>query len=153
MSDGSELNYKCKNEFEEPYITLKSKLTEIIWKLYCANFKEFYLNCEYGIPLWAAEIVLALKKYNDISLQLITPYENQAEHWCEEYRNRYYAIHEKSDSVLMLSTAYYPECYNAANEFMKSRSGLVLYFCEENCHIDLQDNSQIVKITIRSLLY
>lgn len=152
MSDGSELNFKCKNEFEEPYVTLKSKLAEIIWMLYCANFKKFYMNCEYGIPLWAAEIVLALKKYNDISLQLVIPYENQAEHWCEEYRNRYYAIHEKSDGVTMLSTTYYPECYTAANEYMKSMSSLVLYFCEESSHINVQNDSQIVCIAIRSLL-
>lgn len=152
MSDGSELNFKCKNEFEEPYITLKSKLAEIIWKLYCANYKDIYLNCEYGIPLWSAEIVLALKQYNDISLQLIIPYENQAESWCEENRNRYYAIHEKSDAVIMLSTSYYPECYNNANEFMKNKSNLVLYFNEESYQINLQNGSQIVSIAIKSLL-
>ena len=32
------------------------------------------MNCEYGVPLWSAEIIIALQMYNDIELNIAMPY-------------------------------------------------------------------------------
>ena len=68
-----------------------------------------------------------MKMYNDIKLHILMPYEEQAMNWSEEYRDRYFTIHEKVDTVELLSYHYYDGCYEAANEEMTSRSdGVIL---------------------------
>ena len=51
-STGEEILQGYKNEYEPPLADIKGKLREIIWSLYCNGYDSFYLNCEYGIPLW-----------------------------------------------------------------------------------------------------
>lgn len=80
ISDGSELDRNCRNEKEKPYPEIKGRLRETIWKLFCEGYTEFYVNCEYGIPLWTAEIITALKLYNDIVLNIVVPFEEQCHH-------------------------------------------------------------------------
>ena len=122
----SSVNVGTFNEYEPPYSKIKEELRDTIWKLFCLGYTEFYSNCEYGIPLWAAEIVIALKMYNDIKLHIVMPYEEQAKNWSEEYRDRYFTIHEKADTVELLSYHYYDGCYEAANKEMTSRSDSVI---------------------------
>lgn len=38
--------------------------------MYCNGYDTFQVNCEYGIPLWTAEIITALKMYNSIFLDI-----------------------------------------------------------------------------------
>ena len=110
------------NEYEPPYSKIKEELRDTIWKLFCEGYTDFYSNCEYGVSLWAAEIVIALKMYNDIKLHIIMPYEEQATKWSEEYRDRYFAVHEKADSVELLFCRFYEDCYKDADKEMVSRS-------------------------------
>lgn len=128
ISDGSELLFQCKKENEKPYYQIKEQIREIIWKLYCDGYDTFYLNSEYGIPLWAAEIICAMKIYNDIKLNIVMPYEEQAAKWCGEVRERYFNVHSKSDSVIMVSTQYYDDCYDEADTIMIDESDLLAVF-------------------------
>lgn len=128
ISDGGELLRQCKNEHEKPYTEIKEKLRQIIWELYKCGFDTFYLNCEYGVPLWAAEIICAMKIYSDIELHIVTPYEEQAVNWCEEHRERYFKVHSKADGVVMASTQYYDGCYEKADDMMIAESDLLAVF-------------------------
>ncbi len=74
ISTGFENRLTCKNEYEKPYPEMKQILRETIWKAYCSGYTDFYVNCEHGIPLWAAEIICALKLYNNIKLHIIILY-------------------------------------------------------------------------------
>lgn len=129
ISKGNEIQ-QSKNENEPPYPQIKEKLREKIWELYCNGYNSFYLNCEYGIPLWSAEIICELKEENDIKLHIVTPYENQPLKWIEENRDRYYKIHRLSDSVHMISAKYYDGCYNDTDEYMIDQSELLLVYGE-----------------------
>lgn len=131
MSNGDELNLKNKNEKDKPYPFLKSQIRNVIWKLYCSGYDEFYLNCEYGIQLWSAEIICALKIYNSIKLYILIPYEEQAINWCEDYRDRYYKVHLRSDDVHLINTHYHHKCYADVDEIMASKSDLLLVFGEK----------------------
>lgn len=115
------LNTGFINEYEQPYIRIKEELRDMIWKLFCEGYTDFYSNCEYGVSLWAAEIVIALKMYNDIKLHIVMPYEEQAVKWCEEFRERYFAVHEQADSVELLSYRFYKGCYEDADKLMVGR--------------------------------
>ena len=133
ISTGEELMQDCKNEYEPLLTDIKEKLREIIWGLYCNGYDRFYLNCEYGIPLWSAEIISALKKYNNIELHIAMPYEEQAKDWYDDQRERYFNVHALSDDVHMLEKQYYDGCYDDAEEYMIDQSDLLLVFgCKQS---------------------
>lgn len=117
-----------KNENEKPYITLKRNLLEIIWTCHCNGITDFYVNCEYGIPLWSAEIICALKKYNNIHLHIAVPYEEQCLNWYENLRDRYYLVHAAADSVKFSSRHYTDTCYQEADEIMADKSDTIIIF-------------------------
>ena len=110
------------NEYEQPYIRIKNELRDTIWKLFCEGYTEFYSNCEYGVSLWAAEIVIALKMYNDIKLHIVMPHEEQATQWPEEYRERFFTAHEKADTVTIRLNHYTEDCYEKAERYMRERA-------------------------------
>ena len=126
ISTGEERNLVCKNEFEPPYPEIKAKLREKIWELYCKGYETFWLNCEYGVPLWCAEIIIALQMYNDIELNIAMPYEEQSTNWVEEHRERFFSAHENSDHVEIISNRYSDACYELADEHMIEESELLL---------------------------
>lgn len=126
VSTSEELLLKCKNEHEPPYPEIKAKLRDKIWELYCKGFNSFYVNCEYGVPLWTAEIICAMKMYNDIRLNIVTPYEEQSADWNEDYRDRYYDAHACADNVCMIGTRYSSDCYDEADRYMIDNSDMLL---------------------------
>lgn len=126
ISDKHEICGLCKNEHEKYILNIKKNIAQSIWELLCKGYNEYFINCEYGIPLWAAEIIIALKKYNNISLNIVVPFEEQCKNWTEEERNRYYECHEKADSVTIISTHFNKNCYETADEYMISRSDIIL---------------------------
>ena len=109
------------NEYEQPYSKIKDELRDTIWKLFCEGYTGFYSNCEYGVSLWAAETVIALKMYNDIKLHIVMPHEEQATQWPEEYRERFFTAHEKADTVTIISNHYTEDCYEKAERYMRER--------------------------------
>ena len=126
ISTGDKLTLPCKNETEPPYPAMKAKLREKIWSLLCQGYDRFYLNCEYGVPLWSAEIITALQLYNDIELHIVMPHEEQATNWPEEQRDRFFRLHEQADSVHIISKRYADDCYEQAEAYMAERSDLLL---------------------------
>lgn len=126
ISTGEELKLVCKNENEPPYPEIKAKLREKIWELYCKGYDRFWVNCEYGVPLWCGEIITALAMYNDIELNIAMPYEEQSTNWVEEHRDRFFRLHADSDNVEIISHHYTDNCYNLADEYMIDDSDLLL---------------------------
>lgn len=108
---------------------LKINLAAKINELYLNGVTHFACNCEYGIPLWAAEIILALKIYKpELYLHIVAPYEEQAAKWNEEIRERYFNIHEKADTVHILKNIYNDNIlsYHYAEKFMLDNSTMLL---------------------------
>ncbi len=126
ISTGKELNLVCKNENEPPYPEIKARLCEKIWELYCKGYDRFWINCEYGVPLWCGEIITALAMYNDIELNIAVPYEEQATNWVEEHRERFFNVHAESDNVEIISHQHTDDCYELADEHMIDDSDLML---------------------------
>lgn len=149
ISTGEELNLICKNEKEPPYPEIKTKLLEKIWELYCRGYDRFWVNCEYGVPLWCAEIISALRMYNDIELHIAMPYEEQSTNWVEEFRDRFFDLHARADSVKIVSEQYDEECYNRADEYMMDNSDLLLVVGKNEqetyiCKYKLETNENII---------
>lgn len=149
ISDGSEILQNSQNEREQPYIKIKKQLREAVGELLFEGYDTFYVNCEYGVPLWAAEIICALKLYNSITLNIIMPYENQAANWCEEHRERFFKLHAKADSVVMLDTQYYSDIYEIADEIMIDKSDLLAAFGRNSDETYAADYARKNKITVK----
>lgn len=89
------------DEEDELCIMLKLKMAEVIAQLVKCGVTDFICDCEYGIPMWGAEIVLAQKLFTpNISLEIYMPHEEQAIKWVPNWRDRYFSIHEKADEVV-----------------------------------------------------
>lgn len=128
ISDGTEVRPANKNEFEEPYASIKKSLLDTIWKACLTGYTDFYVNCEHGIPLWAAETICALKLYSDIRLYIVVPFEEQCREWSEDTRGRYYTVHQKADGVFFADLHFSADCYFKADRMMIDKSDAVLLF-------------------------
>lgn len=132
ISSGDELRTLCRNELEKPLSTIKAKVWETVWDLYCRGYNSFYVNCDYGVPMWTAEFILSLKAGNPIGLHIMTPYEEQTTEWTEDLRDRYFNIHAQADSVTLIQTQYEPFCYQKTDEWMISASDILVIFGEKD---------------------
>lgn len=128
ISDKSKLDTECKNEYENPLADVKDSLTELIWEYYRNGAAEFYINGEYGIPLWAGEIICSMKKYCDIRLNIVIPCEEQCRNWQEELRDRYYLVNCQSDYVSMAGFDADERGYEFADEVIIDSSDTVIIF-------------------------
>lgn len=126
ISAGDELCLRNKNEYEKPYPMIKDKLQDMIWGLYCKGYDTFCVNCEYGVPLWAAEFICLQKATNSIKLKIYSPYEEQSVEWVESHRVRFFNVHALSDDSILVNTRYTPTCYQEANERMVDESDLLI---------------------------
>ena len=142
ISYGDEVQAKYRNEAEEPLRIMKRKVFELVQALYTQGYDSFYTNCEYGIPLWAAEAVALLKQFNPIELHIIMPFEEQAVHWSEDVRDRYFALHEKADSVELACTKYQEDCYSLAAQRMIEQCDAVVICGKEECIPDIEEYSK-----------
>lgn len=152
ISDGSELKGGCRNEHEKKCLIIKRQLQEVIWQLYCDGYDNFYVNCEYGIPLWSAEIISALKMYNIINLNLVIPYEEQSTDWDESVRDRYFNIHVIADTVTFACTKYESRCYKIADEIMIDECSLLVIFSEQNRKLYAEKYASERNVAIRKII-
>lgn len=92
------------DENDELCVNVKLKIAQLIAQLVSSGITHFVTDCEFGIPMWGAEIVLAQKIYDpEITLTVYIPCEEQAVKWTPDWRDRYFSIHEKADKVLNLN--------------------------------------------------
>ncbi|WP_414043103.1 DUF1273 domain-containing protein [Macrococcus animalis] len=88
-----------------------------------------------GIELWAAEVVLRLKKHYDIKLGIITPFLNHFEKWNEENQLYYQQISSKADYMNSVFQDTYKGGYmfSQANHFiLDNTEGTMLFYDEEH---------------------
>lgn len=114
-----EENLDCK--------ALKLKLSEQITEISSKGLTEFLCNCEFGVPMWAAEAVAGMKKFNgNLRLHLVIPHEEQAAKWHSDVRERYYSMHEKADEITFVSKFYYEHCYLVGDKHIINNSQMLI---------------------------
>ena len=99
------------NENDERCLKIKALMSEHIKKLIVESTEIFYSGMAIGVDIWAAEIVLELKKtYPCIRLIAIVPCKTQADRWSEEQKERYRIILTACDEVIILNDHYTRGC-------------------------------------------
>ena len=92
-----------------------------------AGFTTFISGMARGSDIWAAEIVLRLKKKNP-SLHLIaaSPFEGFELSWKLEWQKRYAAVMAEADLIRFICPKQNMSCYQIRNEWMVDRSARVI---------------------------
>ncbi len=97
------------DEEDELCVEIKLKIAEVVAQLSASGVTDFITDCEYGILMWGAEIVLAQKLFSpELTLKVYMPHEEQAVKWAPDWRERYFSIHEKADDVVIFND--YKKC-------------------------------------------
>lgn len=108
---------------------LKDELSLWITKLIEFGVNKFYTRMAMGTDIWAAEIVLAMKKkYPNKNINLIAaiPYEGQTNNWSEDWKKRYADILNLADEKVLLQKQYTRGCLHARNRYMVDNSSFII---------------------------
>lgn len=116
------------NENDVRCVALKRTLREqIIHLIEEENVTHFISGMAIGIEMYAAEIVLDLKKsFPGITLESAIPCETQAVKWSEALRERYYSIAAQCSKETMLQSHYTPNCMDKRNKYMVDQSDVII---------------------------
>ncbi len=118
---------------------LQQRLALIILHQHKWGCRDFYVNCNYGVPLWAAEIICKFKKYMHINLHISAPHEEQSTHWEECHRDRYMRVHQMADTIAFVSLPHNPDSYRCADEFMVENSTFLLMYGDPDAETYIEE--------------
>lgn len=90
------------------------------------GYTTFITGMAYGVDIWAAEIVLRLKRKHNLKLICAVPHPNFEKRWSLEWQERYNKIVSSADEVHCISNYYSKGCYQIRNIWMVDHSSLVI---------------------------
>lgn len=106
---------------------VKMALREQINQAVRDGFTVFITGMARGVDLWAAEIVLDLRKRNQqIKLICAIPHEGFETRWSQDWKQRYRHVLNEADLTRIINKGYYPGVYQVRNEWMVNHSARVI---------------------------
>ena len=110
---------------------MKMELAQQIMVLRQQGVTHFSVACDYGVGLYAAELINVLRD-NDPELMLfcVTPYEEQATKWTPELRERYFDMLVKCSHMTAVYTHKQPDAQLKAYRTIIRQSARVLGFSD-----------------------
>lgn len=89
--------------------------------------KSFPWGMALGVDLWAAQIVLDLRKKNPaLKLYCALPCEGQEKKWPADRQAQYRSILKQADDVHWESRSYTPDCMLNRNRYMVDHASVLL---------------------------
>lgn len=80
-----------------------------------------------GTDLWAAEIVLALRKRNrTLKLICAVPYEGFEQNWSEHWQQKYHKVLSEADLIRVIGNGYSVGIFQTRNEWLVNHSSRVI---------------------------
>ena len=106
---------------------MKMELAQQIMVLRQQGVTHFSVACDYGVGLYAAEIINALRNDDpELMLFCVTPYEEQATKWTPELRERYFDMLVKCSHMTAVYTHKQPDAQLKAYRTIIRQSDMVL---------------------------
>ena len=88
------------DEEDESCAAMKLQLLNAITTLRTEGVEKFNVVLDSGFGLYAAEMIIGLQEIDPgIEMDLYIPFEEQANKWSPELRERYFAVHEHAKVV------------------------------------------------------
>ena len=114
-------------KLNRPERLIKAALRKEIVQAIQDGFTVFITGMARGIDLWAAEIVLDLRKQNSsIKLICAIPHEGFEARWSADWKQLYRYVQEEADLVRIICKGYHSEVYQIRNEWMINHSSRVI---------------------------
>lgn len=106
---------------------IKSDLRHEIKQALQDGITVFITGMARGVDLWAAEVVLNLRK-RDKGIKLICaiPHEGFEARWSAEWKQLYWRVQEEADLVRVISKGYHAGVYQTRNQWMVDHSAKVI---------------------------
>jgi uncharacterized phage-like protein YoqJ len=115
------------NESHPACVALKVALYHRIEDLIGQGYAHFLSGGAMATDTWAAEAVLELKaKYPWVILEMVSPFDGQADRWSEEYRARHDRLFAAADIVTVISHSYTKSCMFRRNRYLVDNADLLL---------------------------
>lgn len=115
------------NESDPACVSLKAELYRRIEELIGQGYAHFLSGGAMATDTWAAEAVLELKeKYPWIILEMVSPFDSQADRWNAEYKARHDRLFDEADIVTVISHTYTKSCLFRRNRYLVDNADLLL---------------------------
>ena len=114
-------------KLHKPEEQIKKALERAILQAVDDGFVTFISGMARGVDIWAAEIVLDMRRDNpELRLICALPHPNFEQSWRMDWRNRYNAIRAAADLERTISPVYSKAAYQKRNVWMVDHSALVI---------------------------
>ena len=91
------------------------------------GYQVFLTGMSRGVDLWAADIVIELRRYNkDLKLMCVIPFEGMEERWPVDWKKHYNLVRKQADWVQVLSDRYSPDVYQNRNQWLVNHSSRLI---------------------------
>lgn len=103
------------------------ELRKEILKAIDDGYRIFLTGMSRGVDLWAADIVIELRRYNkDLNLICVIPFDGMEEHWPVDWKKHYNLVRRHADRVQVLSDRYSPDVYQKRNQWLVNHSSRLI---------------------------
>ena len=115
------------NELDPRCLEFKNRLRDTIEMLIWEGYTHFLSGGALGMDMYAAETVLELRqKYPWIGLEMVIPYDSQADRWEEVYQSRYSILLEAADIITCTGHEYTKGALFRRNRYLVDNADLLL---------------------------
>ncbi len=116
---------------QETLNSLKEKLPKALKSLIQKGYHTFCSGGALGFDLFAAQIVLSLKKeYPCIKLVMILPCRDQERFWNSKQKELYQKVLEKADKIIYTADVYHRGCMQKRNRHLVDTASILIAFLE-----------------------
>ena len=105
---------------------IKKALEEEVKRAIDDGFTTFISGMAQGVDIWAAEIIIKLRKKYNLKLICASPFEGFEKSWSEDWKRAYQKIIQNADLVKYICPSYSPACFQIRNEWMVDHSARVI---------------------------
>lgn len=133
MTEAEKRQHRCcftghrPEKINTPVATIQRHLEKEIRQAIEDDLTVFISGMARGVDIWAAEIVLRLRKEGfPVRLICASPYEGFERSWSSNWQYRYYEILQSADYVRFISPEYSRACFQKRNEWMVIHSARVI---------------------------
>lgn len=115
------------NEQDPRCIDFKKRLMDTIQMLIEQGYSHFLSGGAMATDTFAAEAVLALKeRYSHITLEMVSPFDGQADRWSPAYRARHDELFALADVVTVVSREYTQSCMFRRNLYLVTNADVLV---------------------------
>ncbi|WP_294517023.1 SLOG family protein [uncultured Pseudoflavonifractor sp.] len=115
------------DEWDPRCVALKERLAAALEDAYNKGMRHFICGMARGADFYFCEAVLALRERRPgVTVEAALPCEEQAAHWKERDRNRYFRLVAQCDYETMVQHHYDRGCMLRRDRYMVDRSSMII---------------------------